>query len=127
MARENYCAFLGRMLLALTFLAAAFGKITNFNETVGVMSSYGIPWPVFLCAMSALIEMLGGVSLALGYYTSWGAAILAAFLIPVTLVFHLAPDQRTHLIKNLSIIGGLLMVIAFGPGEISLDKQGQLR
>lgn len=127
MALDNYCALLGRLLLALAFLAAAFGKIVNFDATVKTMIVYGVPFPTFLCALALLIEALGGLSLALGFYSRWGAALLAAFLIPVTMVFHLTPDQRIQLIKNLAIIGGLLMVLAYGPGAISLDGESSLR
>ncbi len=127
MARQDYCAFLGRLLLALTFLAAAFGKMIHFDATAKVMMIYGIPTPYFLCALAILVEAAGGLSLALGFYSRWGAATLAAFLIPVTLIFHITPDQRTHLIKNLAIMGGLLMVLAFGPGAISFDGERALK
>ncbi len=126
-ARQDYCAFLGRELLALTFIAAAFGKMIHFDATVSMMSVYGIPTPSFLCALAILIEASGGLSLALGFYSRWGAAILAAFLIPVTLIFHITPDQRTSLIANMAIMGGLLMILAFGPGAISFDGEKVLR
>ncbi len=127
MARQDYCAFLGRQLLALTFIAAAFGKMIHFDATTNMMSVYGIPIPSFLCALAILIEAAGGLSLALGFYSRWGAAVLAAFLIPVTLIFHLTPDQRTTFIANIAIMGGLLMVLAFGPGAISFDGETALR
>ncbi len=127
MARQDYCAFLGRLLLALTFLAAAFGKILHFDATAQTMLVYGIPSPYFLCALAILIEAAGGLSLALGFYSRWGAALLTVFLIPVTLIFHVTIDQRTHLIKNLAIMGGLLMVLAFGPGALSFDGERVLR
>lgn len=121
MRREDVLALLGRLLLALIFLAAAFGKITNFDATCRYMETHGLPMPVFLCAAAAAIEVLGSISLLLGYRTRWGAALLAVFLLATTAVFYSAPDQRIQLLKNLAIMGGLLQIAAFGPGEWSLD------
>ena len=107
--------------MAAIFLASAFGKITNFADTVRFMESHGLPWAPFLCALAALVEALGGVSLILGYHARWGAAGLAAFTVMVTWIFHAVPDQRIHLLKNLAILGGLLQVLAFGAGSLSLE------
>ena len=63
------------------------------------------------------------MSLILGYYTRWGAAALAAFLIAATAIFHIGPDERIHLLKNLAILGGLIHVMALGGGEISLERR----
>lgn len=107
--------------MAAIFLASAFGKITNFADTVKYMESHGLPWAPLLCALAALVEALGGVSLILGYHVRWGAAGLAAFTVMVTWIFHAAPDQRIHLLKNLAILGGLLQILAFGAGSMSLE------
>ncbi len=112
---------MGRLLLALVFLAAAFGKITNFEATCRYMESHGMTMTAFFCASAALLESLGAASLLLGYRTRWGAGLLAAFLLVVTGIFYSAPDQRIQLLKNLAILGGLLQIAAFGPGEWSLD------
>ena len=121
MHREDVLALVGRLLLALIFLAAAFGKITNFDATCHYMEVHGIPMPVLFCAAAAAIEVLGSISLLLGYRTRFGAVLLAAFLLTATAVFYSTPDQRIQLLKNLAIVGGLLQIVAFGPGEWSLD------
>ena len=120
---EDVCALAGRLLVSVIFLASAFGKITNFEATTRFMSAHGLPSAVFLCALAALVEALGGISLILGYQTRLAAGVLAAFLVAATGVFHLgsSPEQRIHLLKNLAILGGLLKVMAFGPGPISLE------
>ena len=112
---------LGRLLLALIFLAAAFGKITNFEVTCRYMEAHSMPMAGLFCAAAAALEALGAASLLLGYRTRWGAAMLAVFLLIVTGIFHATPDQRIQLLKNLAILGGLLQVAAFGPGEWSID------
>ncbi len=114
-------ALVGRLFLAIIFLASAFGKITNFDGTLQYMDAHGMPVAHALCVLAIAIESLGAVALILGYKTRWGAAALAVFLITATAVFHTAPDQRIQLLKNLAILGGLLTVLANGPGPISLE------
>ena len=118
---DDLVALAGRLLIAAVFLASAFGKITNFSDTVKYMDVHGIPWPPLLCAGAAAVEALGGISLILGYHARWGAATLAGFLVMATWIFHAGPEQRIHLLKNLAILGGLLQVLAFGPGGLSLE------
>ena len=121
MTTDDIFALIGRLFLAIIFLASAFGKITNFGGTLQYMEAHGMPATTFLCVAAIALEALGSISLILGYKTRWGAAGLAVFLIAATWVFHTAPDQRIQLLKNLAILGGLLHVLAFGPGPISLE------
>lgn len=125
MDTDDVLALVGRLFVAIIFLASAFGKITNFDGTLQFMESHGMPFTTVLCAAAILIESLGAVALILGYKTRWGAAALAVFLVAATWVFHTAPDQRIQLLKNLAILGGLLNLIAKGPGDISLEGGGK--
>lgn len=125
MNTDDVLALVGRLFLAIIFLASAFGKITNFDGTLQYMESHGMPTPYFFCVAAIAVEALGATALILGYRTRWGAAALAAFLVAATWVFHTAPDQRIQLLKNLAILGGLLHVMAFGPGPISLEGGGR--
>ena len=121
MKTDDLLALAGRLFISIIFLASAFGKITNFGGTLQFMEAHGMPAAAFFCVAAILVETLGATALILGYRTRWGAAALAAFLIATTWVFHAAPDQRIQLLKNLAILGGLLHVIALGPGPISLE------
>lgn len=121
MDNDSLLALTGRVLLAVLYLAAAFGKISNFDATTQYVRAHGLPWPGLFCAAAVLVEALGGLSLLLGYHTRWSALALFAFTIPVTLLFHVSPDQRVHFLKNLAVMGGLLQVAAHDPGEFSLD------
>ena len=127
MRTEDILALAGRLLLALIFLASAFGKITNFDGTLKFMEAHGMPMAVLFCACAIALESLGGITLILGYLTRWGAAALIGSLVAVTWIFHSAPDQRIALLKNLAIMGGLLQIMAFGPGELSLDGREKPR
>jgi len=122
---DDILALAGRLLIAIIFLSSAFGKITDFSNTVKYMEIHGIPWSPLLCAAAAAVEALGGISLILGFHARWGAAALAAFLVMATWIFHTGPEQRIHLLKNLAILGGLLQVLAFGPGGLSLEGRRQ--
>ncbi len=125
MDTDDVLALVGRLFVAIIFLASAFGKITNFDGTLQFMDSHGMPFVNVLCVAAILVESLGAVAIILGYKTRWGAAALAAFLVAATWVFHTAPDQRIQLLKNLAILGGLLNLIAQGPGGISLEGGGK--
>jgi putative oxidoreductase len=80
---------------------------------------------------SIVVELGASVMLILGWKARWGALALVVFMIPITAVFHnpwagdpsQAQMQMIHLMKNLSITGGLLMVAAFGAGAWSLDRR----
>lgn len=114
----------GRIGLAAIFLVSAFGKITGFEGTTQFMASHGMPLAGLLCVGAILVEGLGGLALVLGYHARLAALALAVFLVPATLIFHSKPSERVHALKNLAILGGLLTVVAHGPGEISLDEKG---
>lgn len=114
----------GRLFMAVIFLASAFGKITNFEATTRYMEAHGMSWTLFFCAAAIAVESLGAIALILGYQTRWAAAVLAGFVVAVSGIFHLGAEQRIHLLKNLAILGGLLQVVAWGPGELSLEGRG---
>lgn len=125
-ATRNHLSLIARILLSSLFLKSGIDKILHPIGTQQYMAAHGMPFTeVFLVAAIA-VELVAGLSLLLGYKVRWGAAILALFLIPATLIFHTNfADQIQSLMfmKNLSILGGLLMVIQYGGGQITLYPQ----
>lgn len=122
---DDVLALVGRLFIAIIFLASSFGKITNFDGTLAFMEAHGMPFTSLFCVAAILVEALGAVAITLGYKTRWGAAALAAFVVAATWIFHTGPDHRIHLLKNIAILGGLFNLIAQGPGNISLESGGK--
>lgn len=121
---RDVLALVGRVCVAVLFLASAFGKTLHFEQTVEYMANHGVPMAGFFCVAAVILEALGGLSLVLGFHARWGALALIGFLVPTTLIFHSGPGERTQFLKNLAILGALLQVTAFGPGGLGMDKKG---
>ena len=129
-AQKDWAALIGRMLLVILFFISGFGKIPGFEHTAGYIASEGLPMPEVLTALSILFELGGAIAIALGWKTRWAAAALALFTIVITPIFHKfwgippqeAAMQQIDFMKNVSILGGFLLLFAFGPGRYSLDQ-----
>lgn len=126
-AKSGVALLAGRAGLGIIFVLSAVGKLAAWSGTVTHAGSKGVP-PVLLAGAVAL-ELLGGLSVLLGWKTRWGVAALLAFLVPVTVVFHgfwayagaEAQLQTIQFLKNVAIAGGLLALGTAGPGPISVE------
>jgi putative oxidoreductase len=129
-AISTFGLLVGRILLALIFILSGFGKILGFADTAGYMASKGLPMAEVLLVLTILIELGGGLLIAVGYKARWAALVIFLFLIPVTLIFHSFWDVETDQVrvqmiqfqKNLAIMGGMLYILFNGAGRYSLDK-----
>ena len=126
---QNPLALVGRILIALLFIPAGFGKISGFAGTVGYATSVGMPMPTVAVAVGLLIELLGGLALLFGSGTRIAALALAVFTLAASFFFHaywaLPADQQMMqqllFFKNVAVTGGLLAFAAFGAGAWSVD------
>lgn len=119
-------AVLARGLLAQVFLLAAFSKFLNPDITLEYMRNHGMPAAQFFYTVALVFEVTGGFLLLFGYKTRFGACLLIAFLIPVTLIFHTEYTDPIELImyrKNLAVMGGLLYIVLNGAGPWSMDAR----
>jgi len=117
-------ALVGRLALAGIFVIFGFTKISGFAGMVAYASSVGVPFPELAIVLAIAIELLGGLMLVIGYKTKWVALVIALFLVPVTYYFHTDftnPVNMIMLWKNVSIIGGMLVLASHGAGKYSLD------
>ncbi len=117
--RERYGWIVGRVFLSLIFVLSALGKLADLGGTAGYMTNAGMPAVWFFLPMAILLELGGGITVATGYGARLGAIALLVFLVPATCIFHSfwalhGPErqmQMIHFMKNLSIMGGLLLVL----------------
>jgi len=119
-------AFVGRILIAAIFVLSGLSKLTAPAATIGYIQSAGLPAPSIAYGVALLVELGGGILLILGYRTRLVAAALTVFAFATALGFHhdLADqNQFIHFFKNVSMAGGLLQVVAFGGGRLSLDAR----
>lgn len=131
---NKFGPLVGRILIALIFLLSGFGKLTGFGGTAGYMAS---KMPLsgslidLLLVITIIIELGGGIALVLGWKARIAALLLFLWLIPVTLIFHnfwAAPAdqamiQQIMFLKNLCIMGGMLLIMANGPGPLSVNRK----
>lgn len=126
---QSRIQLVGRTLLALLFLISGIRKILGFGGTLGFMTKYNVPMPELLLILTIVIEVGAGAMLIAGFKARAAALLLAVFVAMVTPIFHaywsVDPAQYSSQFnsfwKNVSIVGGLLYVWAFGAGAYSLD------
>lgn len=122
---RNIIPLISRVLLSALFIMSGINKILNPVATQQYMASFGMPLTGLFLVAAIVIELGGGLSVLLGYKARWGAIALVIFMIPATLIFHtnFADQMQTiHFMKNLAILGGLLMIIQYGSGAIALKR-----
>ncbi len=120
--------FIGRILMSVIFILSGLRKIFGFTGTVLQMTSHRIPAAPLLAICAIIIEIGGGLCVLLGYRVRVVGLALVLFLIPTTVIFHtgfvvVQPFDITDVLKNLAIMGGLLILSGRGAGEISLDSE----
>ncbi|MEX0932788.1 MAG: DoxX family protein [Candidatus Pacearchaeota archaeon] len=118
------CApLIGRVFISLVFIVAGVGKITGFDGTVGFIQSFGLPFATLLAMVAIIIEVVGGLMLLTGFKTRSVATILIIFTALASIIFHIGEGEINVFLKNLAIIGGLIMVLAHGPGNYCVDRR----
>ena len=121
----KYIPLAARICLCIIFINSGIGKILGFAGTAEMMANQGLPIANILLIFTIAFQLLGGLSLLLGYKVKIGSTLLILFLIPATLVFHnpiAKPDELNNFLKNIGLIGGLLMTIYAGSGALSIDN-----
>lgn len=130
---QNPLSLIGRVLLALLFVPAGFGKISGFAGTVGYIASKGVPFPELAAAAAIGIEVGLGLLLLVGLQTRWAALGIALFTVIITFIFHnfwsmpaaQVLMQQQAFFKNIAVVGGLLTVAAWGAGAWSMDAKAR--
>ncbi len=124
---ESLCALIGRFIIAFIFLFSGINKIPNFSYFEKFVSTSGLIHlspPVFWFLLAIACELIGSISVILGIFGRLGALLLAIYMAVIVILYYLNFSDQIHIsqfINHVSVIGGLLMIIAFGTGRISID------
>jgi putative oxidoreductase len=127
--QRNEIILLARILLMILFLISGLTKLTGFSGTVAYLGSLGVPLPVVATAIAVLMELVAATLLVIGFYTRPVAFLYALFVLGTAVIGHqfwtMDDPERTanmtQFCKNLSIMGGLLLLGVIGPGKYSVD------
>lgn len=107
---EHYGITLARVSVGLLFVVTGIMSLLNFNGTASMIGSKGFPIAVLFAAIVIALKLGGGFSLIAGYKVRYGALALITFTVLATVFFHLSWPENVSFLKNLAIIGGLLLV-----------------
>ncbi|AXK67291.1 MULTISPECIES: DoxX family protein [Burkholderia] len=130
-SKKDELLLAARVLLMILFVLFGWQKLAGFSGTVAYMASTGSPSPELSAVIAVAIELVGGALIAIGFYTRPLALLFAAYTLATALIGHRywqlqGMDQYVAMInfyKNISIIGGLLLLAVTGPGRYSLDRK----
>jgi putative oxidoreductase len=127
-AAQAALALIARLFLSAEFAIAALGKMFGWDGQAAYMAGHHLPMIPFLLGCALVIETLGVLCLLSGFLARVAASLMALYLIPVSVLLHpfwslsgnAAGLNQTEFFKNLGMVGGLLMIAAFGPGRWAL-------
>lgn len=128
-ACDRFMPLVGRILISVIFLLSGITKLFSFTSMAAFLASKGMPMPSVMLAGAIIVEIVGALCLIAGFQTRMASIIMFLYLIPTTLMFHnfwamqgaMRADMQIHFLKNLAIMGGLLMVASYGPGKLSIE------
>ena len=126
MNATRYLPFVGRLLIGLPFAMSGLGKLAAYGATTKYIEAVGLPMPALAFVVAVIVELGGGLALVAGWRTRPVALALVLFSIATALSFHnnfADQNQMIHFLKNIMMAGGLLQIVAFGAGALSLDNR----
>lgn len=130
---QTLCVLFGRFLLGMYFIFPAIQKITEFDKMSAYMQAHDVPFIGVLLPLTILIQLAAGAALIVGFKGKFSAFILAGLTLVISIYMHdfwgmeegvARMHEMQNFIKNMAIMGGLLVVAALGTGEFSVDNRG---
>ncbi|SDH23428.1 DoxX family protein [Paraburkholderia phenazinium] len=129
--RKDELILVTRILLMALFVLFGWSKLTGFSGTVAYMTQTGAPMPEISAVIAVVMEFVVGIAIVVGLYTRPLAVLLALYTLGTAFIAHhywtmSGMEQYVNMInfyKNVSIIGGLLLLSVTGPGKYSFDRK----
>ncbi|MFP3566778.1 DoxX family protein [Paraburkholderia sp. SIMBA_030] len=129
--RKDELVLAARILLMVLFVTFGWSKLTGFSGAVAYMTSTGAPAPELSAVIAVVMEFVVGIALLVGFYTRPLALLLALYTLGTALIGHhywnmtgmVQYDNMIHFYKNISVIGGLLLLCVTGAGKYSIDRR----
>lgn len=124
----RYLPFIGRILIGLPFAMSGLSKLAAYSQTTAMIAAAGLPFPPLAFVVAVAVELGGGLLLILGYRVRPIALALAVFSVVAAVSFHsnfADQNQMIHFLKDVMLAGGLLQIVAFGAGAISIEQWRQ--
>lgn len=123
MDNNKYVLLIGRVALGLIYLIGGLTWLFTLNPPIGYIASKGFPVPALLGWLALIFKLGGAILIVLGYKTRLGALMLVAFTLVTAFGFHpfWVEGEYGMFMKELAMIGGLLVLAAAGPGALSID------
>ncbi|MFM0294681.1 putative oxidoreductase [Burkholderia sp. WP9] len=129
--QKDAVILVARILLMVLFIMFGWSKLTGFAGTVAYMTSSGAPVPELSAVIAVVMELVVGIALLVGFFTRPLALLLAVYTLGTAIIGHhywnmtgaMQYDNMIHFYKNISIIGGLLLLCVTGAGKYSIDRR----
>ena len=130
-SKKDELLLAARVLMMILFVMFVWQKLNGFSGTVAYMASTGAPSPELSAVIAVAVELVGGALIAVGFYTRPLALVFAVYTLATALIGHRywalqGMDQYLAMInfyKNISIIGGLIVLYVTGAGRYALDPK----
>ena len=128
---KDEAILIARLLLMILFVLFGWSKLTGFSGAVAIMVAEGTPVPTVAAIIAVVMEFFVGIAIVLGFYTRPLAFLLALYTLAAAVIGHhywtMLDGQRIanmiDFYKNISIMGGLLLLCVTGPGKYSIDRK----
>jgi putative oxidoreductase len=129
-AGRDLWLLIGRILLVFVFLFVGWGTAKNIPGFVAYLTNLKVPYPGFWVYVAFTTELVAAIAIILGVATRYAALLGILFLIIATALAHRyweypaaqLANQYNHFLKNIGLMGGMLIIFAVGPGRFSLDQ-----
>ncbi len=129
--QADWLALVGRIFLGLVFVIGGIGQATNLAGATAYAAANGMPMANIAVILGCILQIGGGLLLITGFYARIGALALFVFIVAAIIVFHrfwektgpAAASDQVSFLKDLAMAGGMLYVMAFGPGRLSVNAR----